>query len=83
MSRRFSSELYYTWVSEGERIHPSWSVDAIERLYRRVLKALVYAGVPNAQLVTEELIEQADPSAPVWEFERWLRERLKAYGAVI
>lgn len=82
--RDYAEGLYYGWLEDGARVHPSWSVGSIRDLYRRLLRALVYAGVPNAYDVVEELLDQADPSEPLREFERWAREYIKKqYGAVV
>jgi hypothetical protein len=74
---RFCRDLYYGWVEDMAYIHPSWSIGSIRELYRRLLKEAVYSGLPNAYERVEELLEQADPSEPIWEFERWAMEALR------
>jgi hypothetical protein len=77
----FVKRLYQSWVSDGDRIHPSWTLAQMYRLYLRYLNALMKARYPDPYGTVESLFEMADPSEDIHSFDEWARGVLASeYG---
>ena len=80
----FVKRLYQGWLSDGARVHPSWTPAQMYRLYLRYLNALAKAGYPDPYDAVENLFEMADPSEDIQSFDRWARSILESeYGVAV